>query len=180
MYLSIYIHIACQVAGSGQYSEITDLGRKGIKKKGEREKFDSELEGLMVKRMFFWEQSKCCIYIWLGIICNEEFQMQIFEKRNMERDTVGTAVFPEKKMDFWTIFYWNLNETIITAGKKGKNVALEALLFLYIRALDLKKQKKTSIFFKTIYFPKWCMGGRKMTELSKSCPFMCLVCVFFL
>lgn len=51
---------------------------------------------------------------------------------------MGTSVFSEKKnlkkrkkkkkTVFWTIFYWNLNETIITAGKKGKNVALKGLL----------------------------------------------------
>jgi len=41
---------------------------------------------------------------------------------------VGTSVFSKKKKKktvFLTIFYWNLNETIITAGKKGKNVALK-------------------------------------------------------
>lgn len=65
-------------------------------------------------------------------------------------------------MVFLTIFYWNLNETIITAGKKGKNVALKGLLVLYIRALGLKKRKKPK-FLKTIYFPKWCMGGKNMT-----------------
>lgn len=79
---------------------------------------------------------------------------------------MGTSVFAKKKREkktvFLTIFYWNLNETIITAGKKGKNVALKALLLLYIRALDFFK-KKTTKFFKTIYFPKWCMGGKKMT-----------------
>lgn len=60
---------------------------------------------------------------------------------------MGTSVFSKKKKKkkkvFLTIFYWNLNETIITAGKKGKNVALKGLLLLYIRALDLKKKKKT-------------------------------------
>lgn len=56
MYITTFpVCIACQIAGSSQYSEITVLGEKKRKKEKEREKFDSELEGLMVKRMFFWE-----------------------------------------------------------------------------------------------------------------------------